>query len=43
MGARCLLGVQRVEERGSHEVYGPDHRGWSHEDAFANTTNREAN
>lgn len=42
VSSRSLLGVQRVEERGGDEVGGPDHRRRCDEEAFANTTDREA-
>ena len=43
MGTGCLLGVQRVEERGCREASGPDHGRRGDEDPLAKTADRESN
>jgi hypothetical protein len=40
---RCVLGVQRVEDRTNGKVYRPYHRRRCDKDTLANATNREAN
>ena len=39
---RGLLGVQSIQERGYHEVAGPNHRRRGDEDGLANPTNGES-
>ena len=43
MSTRCLLCVQRVQERSRDEVAGPNHRRWCDKKARAKATDREAN